>query len=273
MPVSRWLGNPKGAEAHRVAGLAKKAVRVETGRFLVEGPQAVGEALRWHPEDLEALYLTDEADFKYPQLGQQAETHGIDLVSVTIPVIQAMADTVSPQGVVAVAKQHPMSHRDLFAKPRKLIALLQNVRDPGNAGTILRAADAAGADAVVFAGRSVDVYNPKVVRSTTGSIFHIPVVVAADAAEIAGEAKAAGMQVFATSAVGVGLPQMRAQLAQPTVWIYGNEASGLDDADFALATQTVALPIYGKAESLNLATAASVTLYESAFAQAESNIA
>lgn len=272
MPYERLLGNPKSAETRRVAGLKQKTVRNDTGRFLVEGPQSVREALQWQPDAVEVVYITDEADYKWPELTELAGTTGVEAVGATIPVLNAMADTTTPQGVVAVVKQRPVSHRALFDEvgedgPRKLVVILEDVRDPGNAGTILRAADAVGADAVVFAGRSVDVYNPKVVRSTTGSIFHVPVVVQADLAEVIGEAKAHGVQVFAADAHGEPLPTMRDALAAPTAWVFGNEAQGLSDAARDLADRVVALPIYGKAESLNLATAASVSLYASAFSQ------
>jgi RNA methyltransferase, TrmH family len=142
------------------------------------------------------------------------------------------------------------------------------VRDPGNAGTIIRAADAAGADAVVLTGRSVDPYNPKVVRSTTGSLFHVPVSVGVSLGDAVSRAKALGYTVLAADVSGDDLPDVRADgmLDGPTAWVFGNEARGLTTEDLALVDRAVKVPIYGKAESMNLATAASVCLYESAFA-------
>jgi TrmH family RNA methyltransferase len=179
-----------------------------------------------------------------------------------------MADTVTPQGLVAACRQFPTSVKDLLSGSPKLIAILEEVRDPGNAGTIIRAADAAGADGVIFSGRSVDLYNPKVVRATTGSLFHLPVAVGVELESVVERAHAAGMQVMAADIKGSDLLTARRDgiLAEPTAWLFGNEARGLSEEHFALADRAIAVPIYGAAESMNLATAASVCLYESAFA-------
>jgi len=180
-----------------------------------------------------------------------------------------MADTVTPQGIIAVCKQFPTSLKDILASEPKLIAILEEVRDPGNAGTIIRAADAAGADAIILTGRSVDLYNPKVVRATTGSIFHIPVAIAADLETVIEKVKGYGLQILAADIKGDDLLEARTNgvLAKPTAWLFGNEARGLNDEHFALADSAITVPIYGHAESMNLATAASVCLYESAFSQ------
>jgi TrmH family RNA methyltransferase len=145
----------------------------------------------------------------------------------------------------------------------------EEVRDPGNLGTIIRAADAAGADAVVLTGRTVDPYNPKVVRATTGSLFHLPIALSVELAPVLGLARGAGLRVLAADVKGDDLLAARDEglLAEPTAWLFGNEARGLEDAALTLADRALRLPIYGRAESLNLATAASVCLYESAFAQ------
>jgi len=152
-----------------------------------------------------------------------------------------------------------------------LVAILHEVQDPGNLGTILRVADAAGADAVVVTRSSVDPYNPKVVRATTGSILHIRHAVGASTEDAVLAARQAGLQVLAADVSGDELtaPSVRSRLAQPTAWLFGNEARGLDDATLALADLPVRVPIYGRAESLNLATAASVCLYQSAIAHAD----
>jgi TrmH family RNA methyltransferase len=168
-----------------------------------------------------------------------------------------------------VCRQFPTALKDIFAAGPRLVAILEEVRDPGNAGTIIRAADAAGADAVIFSGRTVDLYNPKVVRSSTGSIFHLPVAVGADLGNVLERARAAGLSVIAADVKGDDLLSARNDgvLAQPTAWLFGNEAHGLPDEQLELADRVVTVPIYGHAESMNLATAASVCLYESAFAQ------
>jgi TrmH family RNA methyltransferase len=177
-----------------------------------------------------------------------------------------MSDTVTPQGLLAVCRQFPVSLDTLLAGSPRLIAILEEVRDPGNAGTIIRAADAAGADGVILTGGSVDAYNPKVVRSTTGSIFHVPLAQGTTLDAALTRVKAAGIQVLAADIKGDDLPDVRAMLSQPTAWLFGNEARGLSDESLALADRAVKVPIYGHAESMNLATAASVCLYESAFA-------
>ncbi|SEA98733.1 TrmH family RNA methyltransferase [Leifsonia sp. 21MFCrub1.1] len=263
------LDNPRSPRVRAVAKLAKRPARAETGLFLLEGPQAVEEALAFRPELVVDLFATPTALERYPDIARAASDAGIEVEFVSEHVLDAMADTVTPQGFVAVARQFPTSIRDIFAGSPRLVAVLEEVRDPGNAGTIIRAADSAGADAVVLSGRTVDLYNPKVVRSTTGSLFHLPVAVGADLADVVGRAHTAGLQVLAADIKGEDLLSARrdGELARPTAWVFGNEAHGLDDELLGLVDRVVTVPIYGKAESMNLATAASVCLYESAFAQ------
>ena len=277
--MSDLLENPKSGRVKAVAALAKKDVRADTGLFLLEGPQPVREAIEYRPELLRELYVTPTAAARYG-----LDDAPVDTWFVSEQVLDTMADTVTPQGVVAVCQQFPTSVKDVFpdaghgpeargastadgALPG-LVAILEQVRDPGNAGTIIRAADAAGADAVVLTGRSVDPYNPKVVRSTTGSLFHVPVSVGVTLADTVARAKALGYTVLAADVSGDDLPDVRADgmLDGPTAWVFGNEARGLTTEDLALVDRAVKVPIYGRAESMNLATAASVCLYESAFA-------
>lgn len=263
------LDNPRSPRVRAVAKLAKRAARAETGLFLLEGPQAVAEALSFRPELVVELYATPTALERYSDIGQTAVDAGVDVEFVTEQVLDAMADTVTPQGFVAVCRQFPTSVKDIFRDEPRLVAVLEEVRDPGNAGTIIRAADSAGADAVVLTGRTVDLYNPKVVRSTTGSLFHVPVAVGATLDDVVQRAHSAGLQVLAADIKGEDLLAARTdgQLARPTAWVFGNEAHGLADELLPLVDRVVTVPIYGKAESMNLATAASVCLYESAFAQ------
>ncbi|GAA3758776.1 RNA methyltransferase [Microbacterium kribbense] len=263
------LENPRSARVRAVAKLAKRRTRDETGLFLLEGPQAVREALAWRPDGIVELYVTPTAAAKHPDLQRGAVDAGLTWEFTTEQVLDAMADTVTPQGVLAVARQFPTGVRDVFAVAPRLIAICAEVRDPGNLGTIIRAADAAGADAVILTGRTVDPYHPKVVRSTTGSLFHVPISLGGDVADVVTAARSAGLRVIAADVKGDDLLAARESgiLAQPTAWLFGNEARGLDDEVLALADAALRLPIYGSAESLNLATAASVCLYESAFAQ------
>lgn len=263
------IDNPRSPRIRAVAKLVKRTARAETGLFLVEGPQAVAEALTWRPELIEELFATPTAVDRHAGIAQQAQQHGISLEFVTEQVIDAMADTVTPQGFVAVMRQFPASLKSIIAEQPTLIAVLEEVRDPGNLGTIIRAADAAGADAVILTGRSVDLYNSKVVRSSTGSIFHLPIAVDGELADVINRIHGIGMIAIAADIKGDDLLAARTEglLARPTAWIFGNEARGLSDGQLALTDRAVTVPIYGAAESMNLATAASVCLYESAFAQ------
>lgn len=263
------LENPRSPRVRAVAKLTKRSARTETGLFLLEGPQAVREALTYRPESIVELFATPTGWEKHPDIRANAADADIDVEYVTEYVLNAMADTVTPQGLIAVVRQMPTSVRDVFAARPRLVAICEEVRDPGNLGTIIRAADAAGADAVVLTGRTVDPYNPKVVRATTGSLFHLPVSVAGDLADVVDRAHAAGLRILAADVKGDDLLAARAEgvLAEPTAWLFGNEARGLEDTALELADRVLKLPIFGRAESLNLATAASVCLYESAFAQ------
>lgn len=266
------IDNPRSPRVRAVAKLAKRSARAETGLFLLEGPQAVDEALRCSPDCVVELFVTPRAVDRYEHLVRAAKAAAVHIQEVAEAVLLTMADTVTPQGVLAVARQQPASLPDVLAAGPRLLALLEEVRDPGNLGTIVRAADAAGADAVLLTGNSVDVYNPKVVRSTTGSLFHVPIVSGLALPATVTMLRAAGLTVIAADIDGDELPIVRAEglIDGPTAWVFGNEAHGLPDELVALADRSVRLPIYGRAESLNLATAASVCLYESAFAQRSS---
>ncbi|MDE0545875.1 RNA methyltransferase [Microbacterium sp. C7(2022)] len=261
------LENPRSPRVRAVAKLTKRSARHETGLFLLEGPQAAREALAYRPDSVVELFATPGAMERHTDVRDAAARANLDVVLTTEAVLDAMADTVTPQGIVAVARQSPTAIRDVFASLPKLVVICEEVRDPGNLGTIIRAADAAGADAVVLTGRTVDPYNPKVVRATTGSLFHVPVAVGVDLQTAIDRSHAAGLQVIAADVGGGDFLASRDKLAAPTAWLFGNEAHGLQDEDLARVDFALRLPIYGAAESLNLATAASVCLYETAFAQ------
>jgi len=231
--------------------------RDATGRFLAEGPQAVREALA--AGVVVELFGTAEALDRHVDLVVQA---GARVSLVTEEVIAALTETVQPQGLVAVCAQRVVP----LAKHR-LVAVLNEVRDPGNAGTILRTADAAGAGAVVFAGAAVDPYNGKAVRASAGSVFHVDVVRESDGAAAVGAARAHGLQILAADAYGdQDLDDLAdaGTLDRPTAWLFGSEAHGLPDALAGAADAQVRVPIHGRAESLNLAAAAAICLYASA---------
>lgn len=263
------LENPRSPRVRAVAKLAKRSARDETGLFLLEGPQAVREAIASRPELIVDLFATPTSLERHGDLRDGADAAGIEIHYSSEAVIAAIADTVTPQGVVASMRQFPTALKDVLADAPRLIAICEEVRDPGNLGTIVRAADAAGADAVVLTGRTVDLFHPKVVRATTGSLFHIPICRGGSLEHVVDAVRAAGLRVLAADVKGDDLLAARSAglLADPTAWLFGNEAHGLADEALELADTSLRLPIYGGAESLNLATAASVCLYESAFAQ------
>ena len=261
------LIDPKAAKVRGVAKLTKKDARSSTGLFLLEGPQGLKEALN-RPKLIVELFATEDAVERDPDLFERAESARIEVQLVSEPVLKALTDTTTPQGIVAVCEQLHADLEDIIAAKPRLVALLANIRDPGNAGTVLRAADAAGADAVIFSTNSVDVYNPKVVRSTTGSVFHVPFAIDVPIEDAIAALKSAGLQVFAANGGGAEIPSLGDEvLSKPTAWVFGNEAWGFEQSTLDLVDQQVAVPLYGAAESLNLATAASICLYVTAFAQ------
>jgi len=277
-PDAPELTNPRSERVKAVRALSGRSVRLRTGRFLVEGPQSVREAVGEVPDRVRDLYVSGAARSRHPHIVDAAVTARLRVHVATDEVVDAMSPDA--QGILAVVRTHDAGLPGLLAAAPRLVAVLARVRDPGNAGTVIRAADAAGAHGVVLTAESVDVHNPKVVRSTAGSLFHLPVTAGATLAETTAGLRAAGLTVLAADGSGehdlddlldvagsaaaqAGVPD----LARPTAWVFGNEAWGLPESDRALADAVVRVPIRGRAESLNLATAATVCLYASSRAQ------
>jgi TrmH family RNA methyltransferase len=262
------ISDPGSTRVKAVTRLTQKDARQETGLFLLEGPQGLKE-LTHYPEIVHEIFVTESAANRYAQELDLLRSSKTNIEVVSERVIEKLSETQTPQGIVAVVHQLHIELTDLLGASPKLVVLLDRVQDPGNAGTILRAADAAGCDGVVLSPGSVDVYNGKVVRSSAGSLLHVPVVIGADLGEAIKDFRKVGMQVFLADIDGQSLPRIQPDvLGKPTVWIFGNEANGADPALRAQVDKVVSIPIYGSAESLNLATAASICLYSSAFAQA-----
>jgi len=264
--VPEILTNPRADRVKAVRALSGRSARERHRQFLVEGPQGVREAIRYAADAVRDVYLTVEASQRYPEVLDDAIAADLHTHLAAPEVLAAMSPDA--QGVLAVVRHRAVSLTDAFDGAR-LVACLSQVRDPGNAGTVIRAADAAGADAVVLSSASVEPTNPKVVRSTAGSLFHLPVVAGATLAETADGARAAGLTVLAADGAGSVLLD-DAPLAGPTMWVFGNEANGLTDVERGLADGVVRIPIHGRAESLNLAMAATLCLYASASAQRRS---
>jgi RNA methyltransferase, TrmH family len=295
-PQATIMSNPRADRVKDVAKLAGRSVRLKRRQFLAEGPQAVREALSAHRANTASggggivaeVFATEACLDRSPDLLDLAD--GVPLRLATDAVLAAMADTVNPQGIVAVCHYLDRQLNEVLQAKPLLLAIMVRVQDPGNAGTILRAADSAGADAVVLTTSSVDIYNPKAVRSTAGSLFHLPVVTGHDFDELTAALRAAGLTMLAADGYGtIDLDDLQDRsalsrlgegpaatddgaarlpdLASPTAWLFGNEAQGLSSEELAAADHRVAVPVYGQAESLNVGTAATVCLYASARSQ------
>ncbi|MFC0005240.1 TrmH family RNA methyltransferase [Micromonospora siamensis] len=246
--------------------LQRRRDREATGRFLAEGPQAVREALA-RPDTVVELFGTPAALDRYADLAASAARADVPVSEVTDEGLAALAETIAPQGLVAVCRHLDVPLTAALDRAPRLVAVLAEIRDPGNAGTVLRTADAAGAAAVIFAGDAVDPYNGKCVRASAGSLFHVDVVRAPDPAEVVGALRSAGLTVLATTGYGdADLDDLAdaGRLAAPTAWLFGSEAHGLPEELTAAADERVRVPLHGRAESLNLAAAAAVCLYASA---------
>ena len=298
------MSNPHADRVRDIAKLSTRRGRTKKKQFMVEGPQAVREALKAHLQSpvLDAVYVTESAYERHPDIAELLEqAHGtptpeegrrVFMRVVTDEVLAAMADSVTPQGIIAISFMVDTSFSVLWGENAlnpKLIAVLSRIQDPGNAGTILRVADAAGADLVITTKGSVDLYNPKTVRSTAGSLFHVPIIQGVELEEFAENVKSQGIVVLAADGYGtVNLQDLidhaavlRAgfsgetpaevkgafDLSRPTMWLFGNEAQGLSAEEKSAATMRIAVPVYGAAESLNVGTAAAICLYASAMAQ------
>ena len=274
------LDNPDSARVARVAGLARRHARDKYERFLVEGPRGVGEAVRHAAAHVHDLYLTPEAADRHADILARARAAGLYTHTVTPRVMAAMS--ADAQGVLAVVATTalaagPQPQEDGAGAGEglaerlagaRLVAVLAEAQDPGNAGTIIRTADAAGADAVVLVRGSVDATNPKVVRSTAGSLFHLPVLTGAGLGEVLEALDGAGLAVLAADGSGpVGLFDADELLARPCAWLFGNEARGLAPEALERAEAVVSVPVLGATESLNVAAAAAVCLYASVRAQ------
>ncbi|WP_433280886.1 TrmH family RNA methyltransferase [Pseudonocardia xinjiangensis] len=253
--------------------LLRRAGRDRAGRFLVEGAQAVREAVQWagpRSGRMHELFVTDAAAARHPELVTAAADVGARISPVTERAAESLSDTVTPQGLVAVCDLLDIPVPDALAGRPALVAVCAGIADPGNAGTVIRVADAAGAGAVLLAGETVDPHNGKAVRASTGSVFHLPLARERDTGTVLDACRAAGLTLLAADAHGeldLHDPAADAVLAGPVAWIFGGEAHGVPATVAERADHRVRVPIHGRAESLNLATAAAVCLYASVAAQ------
>jgi TrmH family RNA methyltransferase len=243
--------------------LQKRSARWSERVFVAEGAELLRTALRAGAA-IESVYVAPEAeeDPATRETCRQALETGARLFVLAPGVLERVADTVTPQPVLTIL---PMMDHDVVGEPpaaeEPLLVVLVDVRDPGNAGTVLRTADASGVDAVIFSGESVDPYNPKTVRASAGSLFHVPFSVQADPVSLAASFKARGYRTLATVAHD-GDDYAALDWSVPTVLFLGNEAAGLG-ADVRQAVEgAVAIPMDGRAESLNVGVACAVLCFE-----------
>ena len=278
MPINaQILDNPKSDRVRRIADLTRAKGRERSGRFLIEGPQSVREAVTWRPDVVQDLYV--EVSQEHPRiistpLEKIVETSQ-DATNYVHYCTGDVMRRISPdaQGIAAVGNAESMhagaDDVELGKNGRApQIAAFWQVRDPGNAGTVIRAADAAGCDAVIFVDDCVDVLNPKVIRSTAGSLFHLPVL-AMSTDEFFTWTGDHNMDVWAADVYGTeerkpeSLPAVladKAAVEAPKAVLFGNEARGLEPDILTRCGRIVSIPLYGKAESLNLGTSAAVML-------------
>ena len=261
------ITSPANPAVKAARKLARRHGRARAGdAFLVEGPQAVGEAL----ERLQRVFVSPQALERHGEVVTAAQQHGAEILTVTDDVLVELTSTVTPQGVVGVATLVEPDLGTLLADAGLLVVLHQ-VRDPGNAGTAIRNADAAGADGVVFTRGSVDPRNPKAVRASTGSLFHLPVVDDIAFSDLADACAAAGIALLGLAADGAQ-EYAAVDLAGRVALVFGNEAHGLPAAARQRCDTVVRVPLHdaprpgyrGTAESLNLAATVAVVAFEAA---------
>ena len=262
VPADDPLLSTRSGRVKEARKLTRRAVRTERRLFLAEGRQAVREALTLDGCVREVFAVPGRHD----DLRPAAEAAGVPWLEADEAALASLSETVSPQGVVAVCRSLDRPLADVLGTAldvdAPLVVVCADVRDPGNAGTVVRCADAVAADAVVLTGDAVDVHNGKTVRASVGSVFHLPLAVHHDTAEAVQRLRAAGVTVLAADGAGEDeLYDDPDVLRGPVAWLLGNEAWGLPPEVAALADRRVRIPIPGRAESLNLATAAAVCLY------------
>lgn len=251
--------SPQNSRVKEWAGLLEKKQRDKQGKYLIEGIHLVKDALEAQA-DIECVCY--EAEAGIPGELAEAASAGLDVewIAVSSAVIAKCSDTKTPQPVFAVVRKHGGDLQPLLEKSSGLVVVLDGVQDPGNVGTIIRTADAVGADGVIVGAGSADIYGPKVLRATMGSIFHLPVV-HGKLGELLPQAKARGIRLAGTS-LQAAVNCYAYDFTGPVWLLFGSEGGGLSDEVRGLMDDGLIIPMRGRAESLNVAMAASVLLYE-----------
>jgi len=259
------LNSPHIERVKALVGPRGKKNRELENSFIAEGLQSVSEALLSKMAEglaVKRVYVTESGLAKLSEKIDQVTLSKGEVILVSDQVMNAMADAESPQGILALCSTKSLKLKDLWAMKPKRVAFFWQIQDPGNAGTVIRTADACGFDAVVFSAESVDIFNPKTVRATVGSLWHIPVITDINIEDFIAEARGNNLLLFALASQGN--QQFNGELinkhkGQNSAWIFGNEARGLPNLPSDLIT--VAIPMKGFAESLNVASAAAIVLH------------
>lgn len=240
--------------------VTRKKERDRRGLFVVEGMKMFGEA---PSERISQVYLAESAEKEArARYGEKLSEFPCEIVSDE--VFGKMSDTVTPQGILCLVRQFSYSIDDMLSEKEKkqsLFILLEDIQDPGNLGTIFRTAEAAGADGVIMSGHTVDIYNPKTIRSTMGSIYRVPFLYTEDLAFVIKKLREQGVSVYAAHLHGSDYDGGQ-DYRKSTAFLIGNEAKGLQEETAACADALIRIPMEGQVESLNAAVASSILLYE-----------
>ena len=240
------------------AELKQKKYRTQNGLYLAEGLRTAEEAVAY--KAVETLFYVATDDDRTMRLLEDAAMQNIKLVCVNENVMKKIADTETPQGIIAICKMRQPKLENLLASG-KMLLVLDRVGDPGNIGTMLRTADAAGIGGLVLLKGCADIYAPKTVRSSMGSLFHIPVLSGVSEQEFISAAKKAGYDLLVTCLDGAD-NLYKADLSGRIAFVMGNEAGGVSETLLEKADKRVYIPMAGRAESLNVAMAAGIVMFE-----------
>lgn len=267
MAEARVISSPQNAAFKQAAKYVHTKDARKDGVFLMEGVRAVDEVLKAEEWTVKSIWVGESLKKDAPGYVHHVEMKALCPMNL-IPdaMLKKLSETESPQGIVAVVERRSYKIGEILKeaaakKEKPLLVILENLQDPGNVGTLIRTADAAGATAVIATKGTADVYSSKVIRSTMGSLLHIPVCLVENVPVLAEALKKAGVQVLA-AALKDSVSIYEADMTKPTALLIGNEGNGLTDEAIASATQAVKIPMVGRAESLNAAMAGGVLIYE-----------
>jgi TrmH family RNA methyltransferase len=249
-------------KAKKIAQLKTKKGRKKHNKFLIEGVRSCEEGIKsaW---EIETLYYTvkTEENPRIKGILKNAKRREIELIQVKQKLLEKITDTVTSQGIVGVVKIKEFTQEFLFQRKPELLLALDSIKDPGNIGTLIRTADAFGVDGIILSEDCVDLFNPKVVRSTMGSIFHLPILKNIDLSDFLSNLKNKKFNIVITE-LEKGKELNRLDIMQKICLVIGSEPEGVSQNLIQLADHLVKISIPGKAESLNVAVACGILLYE-----------